>query len=72
MVTVIFEGINDAAEEMGVDVDVKYYYGGQFYGSDAITARMEAGIGMAHRLYSHAAAVSTHLLLRLQSSTTAR
>ena len=25
---------------MGVD-DVKYYYGGQFYGSDAITARME-------------------------------
>ena len=35
------QGINDAAEEMGVDVDVKYYYGGQFYGSDAITARME-------------------------------
>ena len=35
------QGINDAAEEMGVDVDVKYYYGGQCYGSDAITARME-------------------------------
>ena len=35
------QGINDAAEEMGVDVDVKYYYGGQFYGDDAITARME-------------------------------
>ena len=35
------QGINDAAEEMGVDVDLKYYYGGQFYGSDAITARME-------------------------------
>ena len=35
------QGINDAAEEMGVDVDVKYYYGGQFYGSDAITARMD-------------------------------
>lgn len=35
------QGINAAAEEMGVDVDVKYYYGGQFYGSDAITARME-------------------------------
>ena len=33
--------INAAAEEMGVDVDVKYYYGGQFYGDDAITARME-------------------------------
>ena len=26
---------------MGVDVNVKYYYGGQFYGDDAITARME-------------------------------
>lgn len=35
------QGINVAAEEMGVDVDVKYYYGGQFYGDDAITARME-------------------------------
>lgn len=35
------QGINAAAEEMGVDVDVKYYYGGQFYGDDAITARME-------------------------------
>ena len=35
------QGINDAAEEMGVDVNVKYYYGGQFYGDDAITAKME-------------------------------
>ena len=35
------QGINAAAEEMGVDVDVKYYYGGQFYGDDAITASME-------------------------------
>lgn len=35
------QGINAAAEEIGVDVDVKYYYGGQFYGDDAITARME-------------------------------
>jgi basic membrane protein A len=35
------QGINDAAEELGVDVEVKYYYGGQFYGSDDITARME-------------------------------
>lgn len=35
------QGINAAAEEMGVDVDVKYYYGGQFYGDDVITARME-------------------------------
>ena len=31
------QGINAAAEEMGVDVNVKYYYGGQFYGDDAIT-----------------------------------
>lgn len=35
------QGINAAAEEMGVDVNVKYFYGGQFYGDDAITARME-------------------------------
>lgn len=35
------QGINAAAEELGVDVNVKYYYGGQFYGDDAITARME-------------------------------
>lgn len=35
------QGINDAAEELGVDVNVKYYYGGQFYGDDTITARME-------------------------------
>ncbi len=35
------QGIDAAAEEMGVDVNVKYYYGGQFYGDDAITARME-------------------------------
>ncbi len=35
------QGINDAAEELGVDVNVKYYYGGQFYGDDSITARME-------------------------------
>lgn len=35
------QGINAAAEELGVDVTVKYYYGGQFYGDDSITARME-------------------------------
>ncbi len=33
--------IIDAAEELGVDVSVKYYYGGKFNGDDAITARME-------------------------------
>lgn len=35
------QGINAAAQELGVNVDVKYYYGGQFYGDDTITARME-------------------------------
>ena len=35
------QGINDAAEEDGKDVHVRYYYGGQFYGDDSITARME-------------------------------
>lgn len=35
------QGINAAAEEMGVDVSVKYFYGGQFYGDENITARME-------------------------------
>lgn len=35
------QGINAAAEELGVDVNVKYHYGGQFFGDDAITARME-------------------------------
>lgn len=35
------QGIDAAAEELGVDVDVKYHYGGQFYGDSDITARME-------------------------------
>ena len=35
------QGINAAAEEMGVDVSVKYFYGGQFYGDESITARTE-------------------------------
>ena len=35
------QGINDAAEELGVDVNVNYFYGGQFYGDENITARME-------------------------------
>ena len=35
------QGINAAAEELGVDVSVKYFYGGQFYGDENITARME-------------------------------
>ncbi|MDD6037329.1 MAG: BMP family ABC transporter substrate-binding protein [bacterium] len=39
------QGINAAAEELGVDVNVKYYYGGQFYGDESITARMEGWYG---------------------------
>lgn len=35
------QGINAAAEEMGVDVNVKYTYGGQFFGDANITAKME-------------------------------
>lgn len=35
------QGANVASEEMKKNVDVNYYYGGQFYGSDAITAKME-------------------------------
>lgn len=36
------QGINAAAEELGVDVEVKYTYGGQFYGDANITAKMES------------------------------
>ena len=35
------QGINDAANEKGVDVEVKYTYGGQFFGDATITAKME-------------------------------
>lgn len=35
------QGIDAAAEEMGVDVNVKYTYGGQFFGDANITAKME-------------------------------
>ena len=35
------QGINDAANEKGIDVEVKYTYGGQFFGDATITAKME-------------------------------
>ena len=35
------QGADDAAAELGVDVTCDYYYGGQFFGDDSITARME-------------------------------
>ncbi len=34
-------GANDAAKELGTTVDVKYTYGGQFFGDANITAKME-------------------------------
>ncbi|MBO5032003.1 MAG: BMP family ABC transporter substrate-binding protein [Lachnospiraceae bacterium] len=36
------QGINDAAQELGVEVEVKYTYGGQFFGDANITAKMES------------------------------
>jgi len=36
------QGVNAAAEELGKDVEVKYTYGGQFYGDASITAKMES------------------------------
>lgn len=36
------QGINAAAQELGVEVEVKYTYGGQFYGDANITAKMES------------------------------
>lgn len=35
------QGIRAAAEELGIDVSVKYSYSGKFDGDDSITARME-------------------------------
>lgn len=35
------QGCNDAAAELGITVDVNYNYGGQFFGDDTITARMD-------------------------------
>lgn len=39
------QGINAAAEELGVDVNVKYSYAGQFFGDATITAKMEGWYG---------------------------
>ncbi len=35
------QGVNAAAEELGTDVEVKYVYGGQFFGDGDITAAMD-------------------------------
>ncbi|MEX1308689.1 MAG: BMP family ABC transporter substrate-binding protein [Eubacteriales bacterium] len=35
------QGADAAAAEMGTDININYYYGGQFYGDASITAKME-------------------------------
>ena len=35
------QGADAAAQELGTNIDINYFYGGQFYGDDSITARME-------------------------------
>ena len=35
------QGADAAAAEMGVDIEINYTYGGQFFGSPEITAKME-------------------------------
>ncbi len=35
------QGANEAAEELGTDIEIKYVYGGQFYGDADITAKMD-------------------------------
>ncbi len=35
------QGADAAAKEMGVDVQMNYYYGGQFYGDEKITSKMD-------------------------------
>lgn len=35
------QGADAAAEELGIDIEVSYTYGGQFYGDASITAKME-------------------------------
>ena len=36
------QGANDAAVELGTPIEIKYTYGGQFYGDANITAKMDA------------------------------
>ena len=36
------QGANDAAVEMGTPIEIKYTYGGQFFGDANITAKMDA------------------------------
>ena len=45
------QGADAAAQELGTNVQMNYYYGGQFYGDEKITAKMDGWydeIGRAH------------------------
>jgi basic membrane protein A len=39
------QGADAAAQELGVNVEINYFYGGQFYGDANITSRMEGWYG---------------------------
>lgn len=39
------QGADDAAQELGANVEINYFYGGQFYGDANITSRMEGWYG---------------------------
>ena len=59
------QGADAAAAELGQNIEINYFYGGQFYGDANITSRMEAGTPTALRSSLPAAAASTPPLLRL-------
>ena len=59
------QGADAAAQELGTNIDINYFYGGQFYGDANITSRMEGWYSTAPRSSSPAAAASTPPLLRL-------
>ena len=59
------QGADAAAQELGQNVEINYFYGGQFYGDANITSRMEAGTPTALRSCLPAAAASTPPLWRL-------
>ncbi len=59
------QGADAAAKELGTNIDINYFYGGQFYGDANITSRMEGWYANGTRSSLPAAAVSTPPLLRL-------
>lgn len=43
------QGADAAAQELGINVQMNYYYGGQFYGDEKITAKMDGLVRWRHR-----------------------